>query len=390
MLESKNDMRPRFLLALSNFFAFAPYYLIGYILAPYLATFMPASTAGLAVSLGAAMTLITFPFIPRWVAKYGPQKLGIIFGCVEGIVLLLLAQNPSPLLAIFLIAVASAVAPFIVYQLDLLLEACVEDERSTGRVRTAFTTAGNCALVLSPLIVVLLLDHGNSYGRVFFVAALSILPFVLLMYSRSLPTIASQQLPSLTNAFLTFSRSRDLRAIAFSNIVLQFLFQLTPLYVSLYLHTFLGISWSSLGWVLAVSLVPYILVEYPAGWLADTKLGDKTLLATGYVIAGLAFASIGFITKSTPLIWIAALLVVLRIGGALVESMTEAHFFRRVSSQDADMVSIFRMTRPVGALTAPILGSLLLSAGTYSELFLVSGFGVLFFGLASALTIRSR
>jgi MFS family permease len=381
-------MRPRSLLAFSNFFAFAPYYLINYILAPYLATFMPASTAALAVSLGAAMTLIAFPFMPRWVAKYGPQKLGIIFGCLEGIVLLLLAQGPTPLLAIFLIAIACAVAPFIVYQLDLLLEACVEDEGSTGRIRTAFTTAGNCALVLSPLVVGILLDHGDQYGRVFFIAAISILPFVLLMYSRSLPHIESQELHSLTDAFLTFSRSRDLRAIAFSNIILQFLFQLTPLYVSLYLHTYLGISWSSLGWILAVSLVPYILVEYPAGWLADTKLGDKSLLATGYIIAGLSFAAIGFITKTTPLLWIAGILVFLRIGGALVESMTEAHFFRRVSAQNADMVSVYRMTRPVGALTAPILGSILLSAGSYSALFAISGFTVLFLGLASALAIR--
>ncbi|MDB4991927.1 MAG: hypothetical protein JWL75_172, partial [Parcubacteria group bacterium] len=105
----------RSLLAFGNFFAFAPYYLTGYILAPYLATFMPVSTAGLAISLGAAMTLVAFPFMPKWVARYGPQKLGIIFGCLEGIVLLLLAGNPSPLLAIFLIAVACAVAPFIVY-----------------------------------------------------------------------------------------------------------------------------------------------------------------------------------------------------------------------------------------------------------------------------------
>src|SRR6185312_6562487 len=124
-----------------------------------------------------------------------------------------------------------------------------------------FTTAGNCALVLSPLVVGMLLDHGDMYGRVFFAAALSILPFVLLMYSGSLPRVAPQQLRSLTDAFLTFSRSRDLRAIAFSNTILQFLFQLTPLYVSLYLHTYLGISWSSLGWILAVSLVPYVLVE---------------------------------------------------------------------------------------------------------------------------------
>ncbi len=383
-------MRPRSLLALSNFFAFAPYYLSIYVLAPYLATFMSASTAGLALSLGGTMTLIIFPFIPRWVAKRGPQKLGIIFGCIQGIALLLLSQHPTPLVSIFLIAVAVAVAPLIVYQLDLLLEACVDDEGSTGRVRTAFTTAGNAALVLSPVVIGLLLHNGDQYGRVFFVAALSILPFILLMYSHSLPAVTPQKIPSLPQAFLKFSRSRDLRAIAFSSTILHFLFQLTPLYVSLYLHTSLGIPWSSLGWILAMSLIPFILLEYPAGLLADTKIGDKGLLVAGYIIAGLSFASIGFVTETTPLLAIAGILVLLRVGASLIESMTEVHFFRRVSSQDADMVSIFRMTRPVGALTAPLIGSILLSAGGYSQLFTVSGCIVLIFGLVSALAIRSN
>lgn len=381
-------MRPRLTLAFGNFFAVSHFYLIVYIITPYLATFMPADTTALAVALGAIVTLSLFPMLPRLVVRHGPQRIAIVCAGIEGILLLLLSTYPSPLLAICLVALACAMPPFIVYQLDLLLEACVEDEQTTGRVRTAFNTAGNAALILSPLAVGFLLDGTDRYGLVFLAASLSVVPFILLMFVRSLPRVHPPCLRSLRIAGVNIMSDPDRRASALSNLVLQFFFHMVPLYVPLYLHTVLGFQWSSLGWILSVSLIPFIF-EYPAGWLADRKLGDTALLAAGFVIAGLSFAALSFVHAGTSLVIIFSILVVMRIGGALIEAMTEVHFFRRVSSDDAEAVSIFRMMRPLGALTAPIVGSILLSAGHYSGLFIVSGFGILIAGMACAYGIRA-
>lgn len=389
MLELWKRMKPKSILALGNFFAGAHFYLIEYILTPYLATLMPADTAALSVALGAIITLSVFPFIPRMVVRHGPQRMAIFFAGVEGLFLLLLSTPLSALGAVGLIALACSVPPFIVYQLDLLLEACVEDEQTTGRVRTAFNTASNAALILSPLVVGLLLDGGDRYGRVFFVAALSVIPFILLMFVRTLPRVHPPGLRSLRTAAIALLGDKDRRAVALSNLVMQCFFHLVPLYVPLYLHIVLGIPWSSLGWVFAVSLIPFVIFEYPAGWLADTKLGDTVLLATGFVIGGLSLVSLTFVHATTPLSVILIILVVMRIGGALIEAMTESHFFRRVSSDDVEAVSIFRMMRPVGALTAPIIGSILLSASSYSGLFIVSGFGVLIAGVVCAYLMTS-
>jgi MFS family permease len=171
--------------------------------------------------------------------------------------------------------------------------------------------------------------------------------------------------------------------------MLQLFYHLVPLYIPLYLHTVLGIPWSELGWVFALMLVPFVLIEYPAGILADTRLGDRTLLIAGFAITGLSFALIATITVQTSIIVILLILIATRVGAALVEAMVEGHFFRRVSEQDTGTVGVFRMMRPIGALIAPLAGSLFLLASTYQELFICMGLAITIIGMMVASAVRS-
>ena len=215
-------MRRIAVLSLGNFFAAAHFFLIIYILAPYLATLMPAAVSGLAISLGAVITLTVFPFIPKLVRRHGPQRLGIAFAALEGAILLGLALNPMPLMAVFLAALACATSPFIGYQLDLLLEDAVTDEGTTGRIRTVFLTAGNTALVIAPIVTGYLLNDSDRYGIVFLVAALTLIPFIVLMARQRLPH--PENPPTRTDvrsAYRHIMQDPDLRAIAFANVVMQ-------------------------------------------------------------------------------------------------------------------------------------------------------------------------
>jgi MFS family permease len=383
-------MRPRSILALSNFFAVAHFYIIVYIITPYLATMISAETAALSVALGAIITLSIFPYLPRMVVRHGPQRMAVVFAGLEAVSLLLLAAQPSALIAVALIAVACALPPFILYQLDLLLEACVEDEGTTGRVRTSFITSGNIALIFSPFVLVLLLGTTDRYALVFMAAAISIIPFILLMFVRSLPQIQPPTLRSIRTTGVALMSDKDERAVALSNLLLQIFYRVVSLYAPLYLHTTLGIPWSTLGWMLAVSFIPLALFEYPAGWLADTKFGDRILLAAGYVIAGISLASLALVHQGTSELMILLVLVGIYAGAAFIESMTESHFFRRVSAADAEAVSIFRMMRPLGALVAPIIGTILLSAASYGQLFIISGFGILLAGIWCSNVLQSN
>lgn len=377
-------MHPRSILTLSNLFASAHFFLIVYIITPYLATFLPDSETGLVVSLGALITLSIFPFMPELVRHYGAKKLALFFALAEIFVLGWLGLSPAPLPAFILIAFAVAGTPLLDYQLDLLLEATVARESTTGRSRTLFLTAGNIALVFSPLVAGLILDSGEAYWKVFAIAASSLLPFIFLIATSHLPTGESPKLVTMMSASLSIMSDKDLRSVVFAHGALQLFYHLAPLYIPLYLHHVLHLPWEQLGWIFAVMLLPFALLEYPAGYLADRMWGDKEILIAGFVITALGFAALAFVNENTLIIYIVLILVVNRIGASLVEAMSEGHFFRRVSEADASTVGIFRMTRPVAALVAPIIGSIILSVSNYQTLFVSTALLVGVMGVVSA------
>ncbi len=380
-------MSPRLALSFGNFFSSAHFFIIIYILGPYLTAFLPDSETGLVVSAGALLTLISFPFMPRLVVRYGARTLALILAALEAVILLLLAQEPSAAIAITCVALACAISPLIAYQLDLLLEATVAEEGVTGRIRTAFLTAGNLALIIAPFLIGVLLDGTNEYWRVFLAASISLTPFLTLFLIEKVPEGTPPLLGNIWTTCLCVFADRDLRAIAIANAVLQIFDHLAPLYIPLYLHTALGMPWSQLGWMFVVMLLPFPLLEYPAGIIADRWLGDKELLVFGFTLTGISLAAIGFITNATPLLTVLAILVLSRVGVALAEAMVEGHFFRRVSERDATTVGVFRIMRPIAALTAPIAASLVLGFSNYLVLFVATGAVILVFGVGSALKI---
>lgn len=381
-------MQPRTILSIANFFGAGHFFLVIYVIAPYLALFMPVAQTGLVISGGALITLASFPFMPRLVRKYGAKHLAIALAFMQAVTISLLALSPGVVIAVLCITIVSAAAPLLAYQLDLLLETATTEEAETGRIRTLFLTAGSAALILSPLLIGFLLNGTEAYWRVFLAASLSLTPFITLLIMEKLPRAEPPQLAAVKATCLCLWSNPDLRAASLGNGVLQFFFHLAPLYIPLYLHTVLGFPWSDLGWIFAVMLLPFALLEYPAGWVADHWLGDKELLIAGFIITGIAFAAVGFISVATPLAVIALILFLTRVGAALIEAMTESHFFRRVNDRDANTISVFRMMRPVGALIAPLFASVLLISGNYLFFFMVSGALIVAFGIMATIPLR--
>ncbi len=381
-------MRPRTVIFIGNFFFSMFIALITYILLPYLSSFMQSAYTGLVISGGALVAVILFPFMPKLVERYGAQRLILVFATLEMFVLLALSASPGPITGILLVAVAIALQPFMAYQLDILLETTVLEESTTGRVRAIFLTMWNIAALAAPLLVGALLASADAYGHVFLSAAVAILPFIAVFSFKQLPKGVPPKLSNLKNTLTCIMRDRDLFAVTFGHLLLYMFFVWAPFYTPIYLHTELGIPWSDLGWVFSIMLLPYVLIQYPAGFLADRVFGDKELMVAGFVLAGVSFAAVGLFTASTPIIIIICVLFASRIGAALVEGMTEGHFFRRMSEKDVNAISIFRGIWPLTEFVAPIIGSAILIFGSFELFFFLTGGLVAVFGSISALMIR--
>ena len=48
-------------------------------------------------------------------------------------------------------------------------------------------------------------------------------------------------------------------------------------------------------------------------------------------------------------------LFVSRIGASLVESASESYFFKHVKKEDAGLISLFRMVRPISYILVPLI-----------------------------------
>ncbi|MHB8660507.1 MAG: MFS transporter [Minisyncoccota bacterium] len=381
-------MKPRAILSTGNFFFSLCASLIAYIPLSYLATFMPPAYTGLVIAGGAVFALVSFPFLPRLVARYGAQRLALAFASAETLVLLLLAVAPGTFVVSILIALAIALQPLLSYELDLLLEATVAEEGTTGRVRTIFLTAWNIASLIAPLFVGVLLANADAYGRVFLVAVAALVPFIVLFATRHLPAGDPPSPMHMRDTLVCIMHDRDLAAVTFGHLILYLFYIWAPLYIPVYLHNALDIPWSNLGWMFSIMLIPYVLIEYPAGWVADRILGDKELMVAGFLIAGAALASVSLLTAASPVFLILIILVSSRVGAALIESMNEGHFFRRVSERDINSVSIFRGVWPLADVIGPIAGSLILVFGNYQILFAVTGGFVCIAGVTATLLIK--
>ncbi|HYE23401.1 MAG TPA: MFS transporter [Candidatus Paceibacterota bacterium] len=381
-------MRPRFALSLGNFFVCVHHALMLYITTPFLATVMPENFIGLVLSLGALFSLCAFPFVPRLVRNLGARRLALWSIGLSACFVLSLALNLPPLAVVFAYALFFALTPINAYFLDLLLEAATKGAGETGRVRTLFITFGNLGYLSCALGIGLLLGSGDTYANIFYIAAVALIPFLLMLRFAHVPDGDPPRFAHILEVAHCLIKDRDYKAVGVAYLTLQFFFNLVPYFIPLYLHTVLGIPWSELGWIFAVIVIPFLLLEYPAGWLADKVLGDQELMAIGFLVMGAATAAIAFTTAATPILAIGAVLFVSRIGAALAEAMCETHFFRRVSERDANSVGVFRMMRPMGAVAAPLTASVFLSVSSFNIMFFVVGLGIIVFGVAGALSIK--
>lgn len=141
-----------------------------------------------------------------------------------------------------------------------------------------------------------------------------------------------------------------------------------------------GFSDLILGVFLCAVIIPLIIFSYHFGKLT-CKIGFKKIAFFGYlIIAFFAFASF---FAGTPVI-VLILLVFASIGGAMVESPSEAYFFDIIKKDQREkFYGIYNTTIDVNNLLASFLGAIILLFLSFKFVFLFFGFVMLCISLIS-------
>ena len=276
--------------------------------------------------------------------------------------------------------------PLILVSFDIFLESITKNENDTGSVRGIFLTISNSALIVAPLTAGFLLN-GDGFRNMYLIAGVFLIPLFIIIgrYFRGFNSPAHEQI-KFRDTIKEFKKRDNLRNIFISHFTLKLFYSFMVIYTPLFLHNTIGFSFSEIGILFAIMLLPFAIFEIPLGKIADKFIGEKEILIIGFLIAGLSTITISFVTSSSFVFW-AILLFITRTGASAIEITTESYFFKHVSGDDVDTISLFRILRPLGYIIGPVLGAIALSFVDIRFVFIIPGF-IFLLGIISAYQIK--
>jgi len=331
-------------------------FVVAYLNSSYLEQFISPAGVGTIYTIGAAVSVLLFLLISRVLQRVGNFKLTIAILVVNFIAVTGLAFAESLRLAIPLFLVFLIAIPFLIFNLDVFLEEAIgSDETATGSRRGLLLTLGSLVGALSPLAGGLILDASNgAFMYAYLVSAGTLIPIILILYIflRGFSDPDYDEI-DLFSAIRTFWVRQSMRNVFLAHFILQVFFMMTVIYMPLYITSNIGLSWTGFGIIMFFGGMAYVLFEYPIGIIADKYIGEKEMMAVGFLILALTLSWMSFLTTVSLVIW-SIVMFVMRIGASLVETTTESYFFKYTKSNDAQVISFFRVTRPL----AYVIGTL--------------------------------
>lgn len=374
----------KFELHIGNFFAQYHFFIVTFVTSSFLAQFVGVQYVGYVfVGSSILVTLVLYAAPPIF-RSFGTRNVLTFLAFCEITALLGLAISTNWIAAIILVTIQSALSYAIFIGIDLLIEAVTVQESATGTTRTSYLIMTNAAVLLASLSLSFVVV-GDQYWRAFVTSGIVLIPFIMLALwtfpKVSFPAKAEQD----GSALATFMASPSLRRITLAHLFLQTCFSWFSIYIPILLFSYELFSWSEIGIIMAIGMLPYLVLEYPLGYVADKWLGEKEILTTGFVILAIALFGMWLLHDASFWWWV-GVMVLSRIGAAMVESMTEVHFFRHVTERDTSVITAFRALRPFGSVIGPLIASVALMYLTLPATFVVFA-AVILLGIPVALSI---
>lgn len=375
------------LYAASLFHAFH-FFSVHYINSSFLERYVSQSDVGLVVAVSSALTVLTVLTTTVFLAVFGNFKTAIAATLVNFLVSLGLGLGffgDVGWLFVFF-AVHTIMIPVTLFTLDVFLESNTRDE-STGSVRGIFLSMGMIAALIAPALSGVLAGDENNYEAAYLASALFLIPVLVILTARFRTfTDPIYEVLSPRKMVVAIFHNKNLLHVSMAQFLMRFFFSWYVVYLPIYLNQTVSFSWPEIGIILFIMLIPYILLEYPAGKLADKYFGEKEIMAIGFVLSAASTAALFFFSE--PILWVwAAILLLTRAGTALIESMTETYFFKQIDGDDTSILSIFRMLRPLGYMVGPFLAGLLLLIVSIQTLWLILAF-IMLCGVFSAYALE--
>ena len=341
--------------------------LVSYVNSTFLASFLGERNVGLVYTTASIAAILALLLVPKLLKRIGGYKFLLATALLSALSLLFIATNKNAFSVIFVFIFYSALNSLIIFILDEFLE-IFSSNGIVGRERGLYLTIINSAWIIAQIFSGRILSN-TSFSFLYLIGfslmfALFIIAFIFL---RKIPDPNYKKVPAW-GSIKRFFQNKKLSSAYKMNFLLQFFYAWMIIYTPIYLSAHLNFSWTEIGTIFTIMLVPFVLIQFPLGKYSD-KFGERKMLMLGFFIISLATTSLFFVTKHSVYLW-ALMLFGTRIGAAIVEVMSDIYFFKHVDKEDDGFISIYRNAGPVAYVLAPLIAS--------SLFFLIPSFKFLF------------
>jgi MFS family permease len=374
---SKTPEELRVVVYIMYFFFTLHYVFPLYINSNFLNTLISDTATSIAFAIAAVLAIATMSAVARALPKFGNFYTTLALIIAEIIAIGILAIQSAPTWILISAFMAHWLLTAVIrFNLDVFLEKFTDNSK-TGEIRGTLVTLTYIAFLIGPLIAGFVANN-DAFWQIYLISGIVILPLLTILLSKF------KDFPDSDYANTTLWKSLkkvwqdiNVRFILGAMLILHIFYAMMVVYTPIYLHQYVGLSFSSIGIIFSIMLIPFVLLGRPLGEISDRYLGEKELLIAGFIIAAFFTALLAFITSTEIWVW-GALLFGTRIGATMIEVMSDGYFFKQVESFDTDELSVLRMIRPFAYIVAPVIASVIL---------LLAPFHFIFFGAAVLLLI---
>ncbi len=365
--ESFNKGKVRLVSLISFFVGFLDAFFI-YILSTYFSFVSQSESVGIFYLVSFSGVFLSLFYLQPLVRIIGKARiLSLSLGMsIVAAALLAIASATWMLIGAALLLVIATNVTWVA--LDILLESFSQD-RVSGSIRGLYLTIMNAGLLAAPFLSLKTLEK-YDYSGIFFVLVVgyAIVFLIALLGFRNHNKVFQEKL-QLRVTMRKMIVNRNLLRIYHISFALEFFYALMIVYTPIYLRL-LGYSWSEIGVLFTVMLIPFVLLQYPLGILADRYLGEKELLFGSITIALLATGSLPFLSEATLVVW-GAVLFATRVGIAGIEILRDSYFYKQIDGNDMDIIAFFRTARPLANIVAALISVVILFFFPLQSIFFV-------------------
>ncbi len=357
-----------------------------YVNSSFLGHFFSEKYFGLIYLLTAGLNVAFFFAAPGLLRRFRKEILLLASLLITGLGTLGMALATDSLSAGTAFVLSGGCLFMCYYFLDISLEE-LSSNAHTGAIRGLYWTFLNGGIALGPLLLALTVK-GDALEPIYSASAFIMLLAVVFAFFRlrePVQALHHKYHRSVSLPFRAWWRLRNIRAVTLSRAALEIFFALMTIYTPLYLHENLGFPWSELGLIFTVMLIPFVVLEWPAGEAADRWWGEKEIMTIGFFLMGTALLFMPFLGHSFSY-WMVVLLIS-RVGASLVEITTESYFFKKISADDIGFLGVFRLTRPLCIILGAVLGTLILPHYSFAGVFFVTAL-IVFWGMWESLHLH--